>query len=90
MLFAILEMTRTRMDWKKTEKRMKEAGFTDEEMKRFKEKPIEVAIRFLDEGRTIPVTLRGPHTSSEMEIKTEPYKPLFPIYVKKKAKNKWH
>ena len=79
MLFAILEIARTRINWEETERRMKEAGFTDEEIKKFREKPVEEAIKFLDKGRLVPITLKGPHSSVDLKFETKPYKPFFPI-----------
>lgn len=79
---GILEVARIRIDWEKTGERIRAFGFTDEDIKRFREKPIEMSIRFLCDGREVPIILRGPHTSIDMKSKTVPYKPLFPITLR--------
>jgi len=73
---GVLEIARMKIDWSKTEERMKIFGFTDEDIKKFREKPVEMSIRFLDEGREVPIILRGPHSSIDMKFKTRSYRPI--------------
>ena len=73
---------RIKIDWKKTEERMKAVGFTDEEVKKLKENLLEMFIRYLDEGREVPIILRG-HTSIDIKSKIVPYEHLFPFTLKR-------
>lgn len=74
---------RIKIDWKKTEERMKAVGFTDEEDKKLKENIVEMFIRYLDEGKEVPIILRGPHTSIDIKSKIVPYEHLFPFTLKR-------
>lgn len=80
---GVLEIARMKIDWEKTEERMKAVGFTDEEIKKLKENMVEMFIRYLDEGKEVPIILKGSHTLVGSKSKTLPYKPLFPITLKR-------
>ena len=80
---GVLEMARIKIDWEKTEERMKAVGFRDEEIKKLKENVVEMFIRYLDEGKEVPIILRGSHTLIDIKSKTLSCKPLFPITLKR-------
>jgi len=77
-VMGILHAAGTRIKWNKTEERMKAIGFTKEEINRFREKPTDMFIRFLDEGKEVPLILEGPNLSIDVKLKTlSLYAPLF-------------
>lgn len=42
-------------DWEKTTTAMREAGLTEEEIKRFREDPLDTLPRLLDQGKSVPI-----------------------------------
>jgi len=41
--------------WDKTTTAMREAGLTEEEIRRFREDPLDTLLRLLDRGKSVPI-----------------------------------
>jgi hypothetical protein len=47
-----------KIDWEETTSRMRQAGFTEEEIEEVKKNPVAGTARFLDEERGVPICVR--------------------------------
>ena len=72
---------RIKIDGKKTEEMMKAVEFTDEEVKKLKKNLVEMFIRYLDEGKGVPIILRGPHTSIDIKFKNSAIRALVSVHL---------